>query len=102
MPVHEPTPDEILSSKLKSEIEKWDVLGVAIDGLDVQGGLVKASFRIDAIAQILVDAGITTYDDLLRAEKEIALKKLPEFRAQIEPIVQQERLNAIKNGKRIL
>ena len=99
MAVEEPSELTILQSRHRKELEKWDALGVNIGDITTQGGPVHMSLRIDALSRALVESNVLDEDDLNRIFLEISLEVLPKMREEIEPAVQQARIDAIKNGR---
>ncbi len=99
MAVEEPSELTILKSKYDKELEKWDHLRVDIGNLTIPGGPVHMSLRLDAITKILLEKGICTEDELNTVFLTTALDVLPRLRAEVEPVVTQARIDAIKNGR---
>jgi hypothetical protein len=98
MAVEEPTELEILRSKLGTELEKWNVLGINIDEIIPQGGLMHQAMRMDAIVSLLVEKGVLTRDDMDASYCKHCLELYPKMRKEIEPAVHEARLQAIRNG----
>ena len=98
MAVEEPTELEVLESKYRKELEKWDHLGVDLGNIMTQGGLVHLSLRIDALTAMLAEKEVFTQDELNTIFLTKALEVLAKMREEVEPAVTAARLEAIKNG----
>lgn len=96
-----PTEDEILEAQFIKELEAWDQIQVDIGTVSIQGGQVKISMRIDVLTELLIEKGVITAEEANRKMWEVALTVLPPMREEITPIVQEAKLNAIKNGRKL-
>ena len=76
MAVEEPTELEVLESKYRKELEKWDHLGVDLGNIMTQGGLVHLSLRIDALTAMLAEKEVFTQDEFW-AVRSMTLRQHP-------------------------
>jgi len=95
----EPTELEILQARLRKEMEKWDQLGIDTGDITSGGGQVRLSLRIDALTQMMVEKGVFTEDEVNTKFCQIALEFYPELRKEMEPMIVEARLAALKRGE---
>jgi hypothetical protein len=91
--------DELYQIEIAKELEKWDVLGVNIESVGTEGGMIGILVRIDVLVEMLKEANL--WDDEVADKKtqEKTLERLRGYREAITPGVQQAKLDAIKNGR---
>ena len=93
--------DEIAQSELTRELERWGVLGLSPGNWMPTDGVLGLLLRIDVMSEILEEAGILDMEVANRKMMEISLRRLKAIREELEPQIQQAKLDAIKNGRRI-
>lgn len=95
----EPTEDQIYIAKLDAEIEKWSVLGINPQGWAPTRGFFDGLALVDVLAELLVEKGIATEDEIETAFRKQLLFRLESIRKEAEPQIQAARREAIKNGQ---
>lgn len=101
------TPEQLYDAKetyereLQAEFHKWDQLGALVTEIMPQGGMLPIAARLEVLRDVLVEKGIITMEELEVAFYKYFPKKLEKIREEITPAIQAQKLEAIKNGRRL-
>jgi hypothetical protein len=95
----EPTEEEKRVADLNKELQKWEVLGIDPQHWVPKEGLLGMLVRFEILSEAMVEAGLLDMEEASAQTQIKSLKRLREIREELEPIIQQQKLDMIRNGR---